>query len=565
MSLKTKIRTFKQNLAEVFDDNLHTKRWHNIVDWCIIGMIFVSTAEIFLSTFDLDPTLRKVLLWVDIITLAFFTVEVSLRIWVAPLVNPKYKGWKGRLKYCFSFHGFIDIVSTYPYYLQWLIPFPIAWLKVLRMTRTTRLFRVSRYMKSWRLLSDAIREKRRELLISMQFLLIITFILSLMLFFTEHDAQPEVYENGFSSVLWAFAQYIGDPGGFGDTPPITAWGKTIACIVGLLGIAIVAVPAGILGAGFTETIEKEAAKSKIAENGEKLRLMFERKLDRPTRYQAVKPYRTLPDIQARMGMSEDEVIEAAGEAPGFRVINLSETRPFDKNPADQLAVEHFLSNRSYGLCIDRGSRFTVIAPSSYIDTCTGFFAYYLALIGGFNYVSREYGEYAPVHSFYLCKGDEEIESEKEYFEDIRQLTSRPGAWTLTYLIASGGNEPEYPTQVHFTTGNPRGDESIGQLIKDKATYQRFYDDVTACLKTDFGIESDGGRYHASDSSNIFLRKKGIDKDGNHIIMRIAWSVALWDYRRLAVARDMAAAINRNILGLPGNPDNPDLTVKKIGF
>lgn len=557
--------TLKQHLAAVFDDDLHTRKWHNVADYIIIAMILLSTFEIFLSTFDIDPTLRQVLFWVDIVTLIFFTVEVSLRIWVAPVVNPKYKGWKGRLKYCFSFHGFIDVISTYPFYLQWLIPFPIAWIKALRMSRTVRLFRVSRYMKSWRLLTEAIKEKRRELLISMQFLLIITFILSLMLFYTEHDAQPDVYHNGFSSVLWAFAQYIGDPGGFGDAPPITVFGKVIACIVGLLGIAIVAVPAGILGAGFTETIEKEAAKTKLSENADKLRSMFERKLDRPTGFQVVKPYCTLNSIQARMGMTEADVIEAANETPGFRIVNLAETIPVDKNPTDRLAVEHFQANRPYGMLIDRNSPFTIVAPSNYIDPCSGYFAYYLAAIGGFNYISREIGQFAPARSFYLCKDGEPSEGEKEYFDDLRKLISRPDAWTLTYLIASGGNEPEYPTQLHFTTGAAKGDETVGDLIADKDTYRRFYDDFATLLKSDYSLEADNGRYHDSSNQSIFWRAKGMTHGCNHIILRMAWSVALWDSRRLAIARDLADAINRDILGRPGNPANPELSVKRMGY
>lgn len=89
-------------MARVLDDNLHTRQWHNMVDWLIVAMILLSTAEIFLSTFDISPELRRVLYWVDIVTLIFFTVEVVLRIWVAPAVNPKYKGIKGRLKYFLS-------------------------------------------------------------------------------------------------------------------------------------------------------------------------------------------------------------------------------------------------------------------------------------------------------------------------------------------------------------------------------------------------------------------------------------------------------------------------------
>lgn len=554
----------KHNLAAVFDDNLHTRKWHNIADYAIIGMILVSTAEIFLSTFDIDPKLRRVLLWVDVVTLVFFTIEVTLRIWVAPLVNPKYKGFKGRLKYCFSFHGFIDMVSTYPFYLQWLVPFPLGWMKIFRMSRTFRLFRVSRYMKSWRLLADAIHEKKRELLISMQFLLVVTFILSLMLFYCEHEVQPDNYENGFASVLWAFAQYIGDPGGFGENPPLTPVGKAIACIVGLLGIAIVAVPAGILGAGFTEAIEKENNRESLEENRQKLRNSFERRLDRPSGFQIVPRFRTITDIQARQGMTANDVISTASNTPGFRIVNLAATIPIDKNPLDRLAIEHFDFNRPYGLMIDRGSRMTIVAPSSFIDPCTDFFGYYMAMIGGFNYVSREFGAYAPYRSFYVMD-DAPDEGKQEYLDDISRLLDREGAWSLTTLVASGANEPEYDTQLHFGTGNKKGDESIGELINDKETFKRFYDELSATLLSEMDIHTDCGRYHTTASPKMYLRRLQLRPDSNHIILRTAWSVMLWNTRNLEIARDIADAINRILLGNEGNPTVPELKVKAIGY
>ena len=53
--------------------------------------------------------------------------------------------------------------------------------------------------------------------------------------------------------------------------------------------------------------------------------------------------------------------------------------------------------------------------------------------------------------------------------------------------------------------------------------------------------------------------------GNDILMRIAWSAALWDTNRVAIAQTLADAINRKILGLPGNPDDPSLKTKAIGY
>lgn len=556
---------FKMKLARVFDENLHTRQWHNYIDYLIITMIIISTVEIFLSTYNLSRQTRRILFWIDIITLLFFTIEVTLRIWVAPYIDLKYKGLKGRLKYCFSFHGFIDCVSTYPYYLQWIVPFPIAWVGMLRLSRVLRLFRVSRYMKSWNLLKSAIQEKRRELFISMQFLIVVTIILSLLLFFAEHEAQPDIYDNGFSSVMWAFAQYIGDPGGFGSNPPITVIGKIIACVVGLLGIAIVAVPAGILGAGFTEAIEKESNKEQLETNRKKLQLSFERKLDRPTGYQVVPPYRTIAHIQSRLGMTEDEIINTVSCTPGFRMVNLAATIPVDKNPQDNLAVEHFEFNRPYGCMMDRNSKITIVAPSSFVDDCTGFFAWYLAEIGGFNFISREFGTKVPYKSFYILSDDSDEDYKEEYLSDIENFASREGNWMITFLVASGANEPEYETQIHFGTGNPKGDESVGDLIHEKEKYLNFYQRLHEELKNTYDIKCDNGRYHSSASPNLFYRKIKKNKDSNFISMRMAWSMILWDSRRIKIAETIAGYINRFIVGTDGNPDNSKLRIKDIGY
>lgn len=156
------IKDLKRELARALDDDLHTRQWHNIVDWLIIGMILLSTAEIFISTFDVSPEVRRILRFVDIFTLLFFTVEVSLRIWVAPVINSKWSGLKGRLRYCTSFYGLIDILSTYPFYLQWLVPLPVMALKALRTARVVRTMRIGRYTKSFNLLTESIAAKRHE-------------------------------------------------------------------------------------------------------------------------------------------------------------------------------------------------------------------------------------------------------------------------------------------------------------------------------------------------------------------------------------------------------------------
>ncbi|MDE6206875.1 MAG: ion transporter [Muribaculaceae bacterium] len=567
---KTSEESLKIKLARALDDNLHTRQWHNIVDWLIIAMILISTTEIFLSTFDLDPKLRRILFWVDIVTLVFFTVEVVLRIWVAPIVNPKFKGWKGRLKYCCTFYGAIDVLATFPFYLQWLFPLPVLAFKALRTARVVRTIRIGRYTKSFNLLTDAIREKRHELIVAMQFLIVITVILSLILFFAEHDAQPDVYDNGAVSVLWAFAQYIGDPGQFADTPPVTLVGRIIACIVGLLGIAIVAVPTGIIGAGFTDAIENRNHKEEVKSDADMLRNGFERKLDRPTGLQVVPPYRSVEDLKSRLNMKTDNLQEAVNHGPGFRIINLAETIPTEEGtyPMDRIAVEHYPQNTVYGCCIDRGSRLTIVAPSNMIDPGLTHFCFYLAYIGRFNYISREVGAKAPYRSYYTFKTEDDVEGLKEYIADLQRLMARDGAWSLTVLVASGALEPPYPTNVHMNIGGPKGDARTSGdalFVKDGATYEAFYNTLEKRLSDDFGLTIDHQKYHNTHSPNHSLRKISFGDDANNMVMRIEWKYLLWSQRRIQLARTIAECLCTSILHTDLPPLAPELEVKAIGY
>ena len=568
--MSSPMHNIKIQLARALDDNMHTRQWHNTVDYLIIGMILVSTTEIFLSTFDISPRLRHVLKWVDMACLTFFLVEVSLRIWVAPLINPLYHGFRGRIRYCLTFHGFVDVVSTYPFFLGSILPFPTEALRVLRLTRAMRLFRITRYTKSFRLLSASISQKKRELWISLQFLVIVTVILSLLLFFFEHEAQPEIYNNGFASVSWAFAQYIGDPGGFAGTPPVTFWGRAIACAVGILGIAIVAVPAGIIGAGFTEAIEKEAHRNELEENRRKLHNAFERKLDRPSGYQRVPVFRTITDISARVGLTDKEIIEVCSADTRFRLGNLASTIPLVKNPMDRLAVEVAHINTAYGCCIDRGSNVTIISPSGFVDFGTTNFFYYLSKIGGFNWISRETGERAPYRSGYLIDnahaGEQNLQA---YLADIARLMDRPKAWSITTLIASGAAEPEYDdSQIHIGIGGPKGDTGMEQhnLVNDMETFMQFYGRLSQDMDQEFGLHTDCQKYHATDTGRLFHRFLQLRPDSNNLVLRICWHQALWNPENMLIARKLAIIIADTLgTGADRVGTDPTLRIKDIGF
>ena len=536
---QSKIEWFRKQLNRVFDDNLRTEQWQNYVDYVIIGFIILSTVEVFLSTYDgIVERYGKWLTWVDHITTAFFTVEVSLRIWCADLLDSKYKGFWGRVKYCFSFYGLIDILSTYPFYLSFFMKVPYMALKALRIARLLRVFR---YMKAFNILSRAVSSKKQEMVVSLQFLAIVTLILSFILFFVEHEAQPEVYNNGWRSVVWAFAQYIGDPGGFADTPPITFVGRLIATVIGILGIAIFAVPAGLIGSAFTEVMDEDKEQEQLQQNIKRIVRSFKFDKDQhQTGLFYVPRYYPIDTILTRKFISQQDIIKAVEASDCLHLYNLAQCTNKADKPEDKIVVLNYFKNRPYGCCIDRGSKVTIVFTSGFIEPVTGWFAYHIAKLGGFNYVSKEV-ELDPDNpvSFYNI-GNPNANSDLELFlEDINRLSSRQGSWVIPILAANGPRSR--PQQFHFCYNTNKGDESYSDpaaRIADYDAFDKAYNKLSEVLS----------RYEYCCDKNLWyaVGKKNIAhyiKAENVFTLRVEAYVWMFDATYLAVTKDLADIFN----------------------
>lgn len=477
------MQKLKRQLALVFDDNLRTRQWQNVVDWIIIGLIVVSTVEVFLSTFDgVSQRYGHWLYAIDLFTTIFFTIEVTLRIWCADLVDPKYKGFWGRVRYCFSFYGLIDVLSTYTFYVAFLLPIPYSLLKALRIARLMRVFR---YMKAFRVLSKAVSSKGRELWVSLQFLTIVTLILSFILFFVEHEAQPEVYDNGWRSVVWAFAQYIGDPGGFADTPPVTLIGQIIACLVGLLGIAIFAVPAGLIGSGFSEVMEQEEKEKELLDNATAINeMMLVKSLKREDIYW---PSRNISfgDLTLKLNLTVEEIIKSVAASSNLRIKNLAAALP--KGPkTDLMVVNQYYVNEEYGSHVERGSSITIVNPIGVGDNGLSYFDWHIAQLGGFNYVANEF--YSMQHydrtkrcTFYSA--NEETQANPAFQRFASHILDGRGKddWII---VVVGEQRVKDVTDLHFEFGGATGEERFdfeGGIAPDRAMVRTLYDDMKAAF------------------------------------------------------------------------------------
>lgn len=530
---------FKKQLACIFDNDLRTRQWENYPDYVIIGLIVLSTLSVFISTFNVGPLCEKMLSVIDIVTVIAFTIEVTLRIWAADELDEKYKGFWGRVKYCFTFYGLIDILSTYTFYLQMFIPLPYSMLKALRVLRLIRVFR---YMHSFRLLQTAISSKRKEMWVSLQFLVIVTLMLSFVLFFYEHNAQPEVYDNGFKSVIWAFAQYVGDPGNFADTPPVTLVGRLIACIIGLLGIALFAVPAGLIGSGFSEAMENEKNDAIIKKNIDSIIHSFKFEKDQHfTQLFVVPRYKELNTILTRRFLTVEDIVRAVEASDCLHLYNMANASNAEDNPEDRIVVMNYKRNTPYGCCIDRGSKVTIVFTSGYTEACTGWFAYHIAKLGGFNYIAKDV-EIDPDNptSYYNVTADCKCPNFSLFLEDLNRLTSRPGSWAIPILAASGPRSR--PHQFHFCYNPNKKDESFGNPeshVTDFDLFRKLFDHVSSELKQKYDYNSDRNIYYAVAKNNI----AHLIKADNVFTLRVECFVWMSDFRRVAVVKSLADCIN----------------------
>lgn len=532
----SKIERFKIALSRVFDDNLRTSQWYNFIDYIIIFLILISTIEVFLSTYPgLVEHYGALLHIIDYTTIGLFSIEIMLRIWCADANDKRYRGFRGRIRYCFSFYGFIDLMSILPFYMSLFVQFPYSMLKVLRIARLLRIFR---YMKAFGILKRAINSKRNEMVVSIQFIIIITLILSFILFFVEHEVQPDVYDNCWKSILWAFSQYIGDPVAIAENhPPITNVGHFIGCIIGVLGIAIFAVPAGLIGSGFTEVMEEDKKEKEQEENINNIIHTFRFEKDHQyTQLYSIPRYKPISSIITQKFISENSVIEAVKASHCMHLYNLANAINTVDRPHDRIVIINYKKNTSYGCFINRGSKITIVNTSGQREPIVGWLAYHIAKIGGFNYVSKEIEPIPNSHtSFYNINSGEKHPTLIKFLKDIDSL-AQPGSWVIPIMGAK--NSRSCPTQIHFSNHSPNG----RKIINDQPLFDRIYSDISQKMSDEYGYNCDINRFYTMSDKNIAHHIKA----ENIFLLSIECFVWMFDSRYLAVIKTLADTLNSNI-------------------
>ena len=246
-------RRLKQEIFEIIQPAEGGRIASRIFDIFIIVLIFLSVASVFIMTFPIPETTAELLAGFEKTALVIFSVEYLLRIWTADLLHPDIPGWRARLRYIRSGMAVIDLLAILPFYLPMLLPVNLVGIRAVRMVRLLRLFKLNRYSEALSAIGEVFRRKYREMLVSMFFVAVLLVIASLLIYYAEHDAQPESFANAFSGLWWAVATLT--TVGYGDIYPITVAGRLLGTVIAVMGIGMVAIPTGILSSGFMEVLE----------------------------------------------------------------------------------------------------------------------------------------------------------------------------------------------------------------------------------------------------------------------------------------------------------------------
>lgn len=183
-----------------------------------------------------------------------FAVEYLARVWVS-VENPRFgPGWRGRLRFITSPGAIIDLLAVAPILLT-LAGSEAFLLRTFRLLRMLRLARLGRFSAAMRHVGVAVHSRRHELMLAVGISMVLLLVASTLLYLVEGDVQPEQFGSIPRAMWWAIMTLT--TVGYGDVYPVTAAGRTLAAVTAILGVGMIAMPAGILAASFSEAIRSD--------------------------------------------------------------------------------------------------------------------------------------------------------------------------------------------------------------------------------------------------------------------------------------------------------------------
>lgn len=425
-----------------------------------------------------------------------------------------------------------------------------------------------------------------EMLISLAIIIVLTCILSLIFLFVEHIAQPDVYVDYGDAIVWAYTRYMEGGDGVFEGGPVTVVGKVIASLLGIIGIAIVAIPAGLVGSGFMDAIAEEKRENELAEMRHRMLKQFPRfvspafnsyckTLEASTEWENARfttRAQLMSRFQTRLGMDFKDIADVCTRYPEFSLRDIAEERSDEENPQSVFWIELLPKNRPYGCFINRGSRVTIMVTNGFEDMGTSWFGYHVALLGGFNFICKNQevdpddldSYYALTHAvsyerrteaYYLndkkqYKHHLDIIRQKQiareaFFGDLQLLLGEEH-WVINLqtTIKSSHN----PVDIHFVYDNrDRNHPSVNQVSDVEqmiATFQTAFQQAPFDNDTPMLVQQ-SDKFSLS-KNNIAYKLRERNEKTNMLHIRIASSLINIDLRRSVVMGVMAHILHEQL-------------------
>ena len=229
----------------------------------LLAIVTVVTTAMLGTLPKLDDEVAILIEYVRAIALIVFTLEFFIRFWIAP-EGPAHtfdtavpdsphigNALVSRFAYISSPLGLVDLAVVLPAWINLLQPITLHWFE---LAAALSLFKLSRYVPALSLVAAVVARQGRSIFAALVVLGILLVFAATVIYLFEYEAQPDSFESIPQSLWWAISTMA--TVGYGDMTPITPIGRLIGGIAMLFGIAMFAVPAGILASGFAEELRK---------------------------------------------------------------------------------------------------------------------------------------------------------------------------------------------------------------------------------------------------------------------------------------------------------------------
>jgi voltage-gated potassium channel len=251
----------KKKIYNLVEKGSHGSTFNLIFDYFIIILIVLNAIAIALDTLTgLPEGLLKILKTFEIISIVIFTIEYLMRLYVSDITHPAKTKLSSLIKFIISPFGIIDLLAILPFYIPFIIKIDLRFLRILRLVRFLRVLKISRYNTTLKLIRDVFKEKKAELGMTFFIAFLILIISGFVMYSVENPVQPDKFPDVFASLWWAVATLT--TVGYGDIYPITTLGKFLSGIVAVVGIGLIALPTGIISAGFIEKLNHSKMEKK---------------------------------------------------------------------------------------------------------------------------------------------------------------------------------------------------------------------------------------------------------------------------------------------------------------